>query len=200
MQGTQAPSDVRAEQNRVAAMHDDIVRELAREATHPVDASVSPQLPAGPAMTATRLESGLVSLIASLAGPEQTQPDFVGPTFAVELSPDATGEREGVQGRLEAGTYEIYVSELYPENPGKHVSIRVRPSDSTQCVLAYEILNKALAEAGYADKPMPRSLDSAVSFSKSLGAMKSFVRLDTDRHDSPRCVRHVSFNLGQADD
>ena len=200
MHGTQAPDDVRAEQNRVAAMNDDIVRELSGEATRSADASASRQLPVGPALTAAGLESGIVRLIADLIGPEQTQPDFVGEMLAVKLSPDATGEREGVQGGLEAGTYEIYVLELYPENPGKHVSIRVRPSDASRCVLAYEILSKALTESGYAGKPMPRSLDPSVSFSRSRGAIKTFVRLDTDRHDSPRCVRHVSFNLGQADD
>lgn len=197
MQGTQAHNDVRTEQNRVAAMHDDLVRELGGEAVHPVDASASLQLPSGPAMTAAGLESGIVSLIASVAGPDQTQPDFVGGVFGVELLPDATGERVGVQGRLEEGAYEIYVSELYPSSPGKHVSIRVRPLDSTRCLFAYEVLNKALTDAGYSGKPMPRSLDPGARFSRGMGAIKSFVRLDTDRHDSPRCVRHVSLNLEQ---
>lgn len=198
MQGTPAPDDARAEQDRVAAAIDEIAREVGG-ASKMGDASQPPPLPAGPALTAQALENGILRLIAALAGPEQTQPKVVGETLGLNLMPDGSGKLMGAQGHLDAGSYQIEVSPLYRGSPGKHVAISVAPSDGPNCPLAFGALAKALSASGYVGTPLPRSVDPSVSFSKSLGSLNAFVRLDTDLHDAPRCVWQVSFDLERTD-
>lgn len=198
MQGTPPLDDVRAEQDRVAALIDDIAREVGADSSRSADPVE--ELPAGPALTTADLEKGILRLIADLAGPDQTQADFVSSAFAVALKPDSRGKVTGAQGRLNAGTYEIAVSTLYRGNPGRHISILVEHPDKNTCLLTFDALAEALTSAGYVGQALPRSLDPRVSFSKSLGAIELFVSLDTDRHDAPRCVWQVSFDVEPVDD
>lgn len=199
MQGTPSPQDVRAEQDRVAAMVDDIAKDAAAGIEGAASASNPPVLPAGLAITSEALTAGIVRLVHALAGPAQTEADFVGQTLGVTLAPDGTGKGQGAHGSLEGGRYEVAVWPLYRNNPGRHVSIQVEPARASQCALAFDALSQALTAAGYVAKPLPRSLGPSVGFSKDVGAIKAFVRLDADRHDAPRCVWQVSIDLEQAD-
>lgn len=199
MQGKQPPQDARAEQDRVAGVVDDIARQVSTDAPGPSAASEPAPLPTGPVLSSEALEAGVVRLIEALTGPEQTQPEVVGPLLGVALAPDSAGTVTGAQGALGAGAYVIAVWPLHKDNPGLHVSIRVEPAEASQCALSFAALSGALTGAGYVGKPMPRALDPSVSFSKTLGANKAFIRLDTDAHDGPRCVGQLSVNLERTD-
>lgn len=186
-------ADVRAEQDRVAALVDEIAQQTSAH-SEPTHGSEPAPLPSGPALSAQALEAGIVRLINALVGEEQTTPQAVSTLLDVALAPDGRGRITGATGALGEGTYEIAVWPASAGNPGHQVSIRVHPK-TTNCALTVSRLTEVLDAAGYTGKPLPRPLGPSLSFSKVVGANKLFVFLDTDAHAAPRCVHHVSVEL-----
>lgn len=195
MQG--APStqdDIRAEQDRVAALADKAAVDAGGQVGQAATAAPAMTLTHGPALTPDVLTSGILRLARDLKGAEQTSPAFVEQVFGAALGPDDTGKRSGARGVFGAGTYVIEVETLYPGTPGQHVSVLLDAAKSKPCGLDYVRIVEQLEDAGYRGKRAPRGMDPSMNFSKDLGTMRGFVQLDIDGYDAP-CIWQVSFDL-----
>lgn len=203
MQGrplTQAEADASADAAAAAA---DAAAEADLRANPPVPSNEPDvvELQHGPTLTADDLEARLVRLASTIKKPDDTEAAQVARTLDLPLKPSNHSDITGLQGALGASTYEIEVMTLYPGSPGKHVSVRVRPAKGADCPLRFDRLRDALAAAtNYRLSKGLRFLEPYQTFSGVLAPdINIFIRLETDSHDAPTCVDHVTFELEAAD-
>lgn len=203
MQGrppTQVETDAAAD---AAAAASDAAAEAAARA-NPTPPSQEPEvveLPPGPALTADDLEARLVRLASAIKQPADTEPAQVARTLGLPMKPSNHSEITGIKGPLEAGAYEVEVMTLYRAAPGKHVSIRVEPTKGPGCPLRFNRLRDALTAATHYELSKGlRFLEPYQTFSSAIAPdLNIFIRLETDSHDAPECVKHVTFDLEKAD-
>ena len=155
------------------------------------------ELQTGPALTADDLEARLVRLARAIRQPDDTEAAQVARVLDLPLRPSNHSNITGVRGALGAGTYEDEVLTLYRTSPGKHVSIRVEPTEGMGCPLRFQRLRNALAAAtNYPLSQGPRFDAPSFTFSGVLSPeLNIYIRLEPDSHDAPECVSHVTFDL-----
>ncbi|UXA59853.1 hypothetical protein M0D48_12430 [Xanthomonas prunicola] len=186
-------ADLQREQDRAAAVSD---AALPAGSAPMMTWDGYPALQPGPALTPDQLLKQVEALAQALHAQADSDPVNIERVLGIELPPDAKGERRGVSGKTEQGTYDWAVWKGAPSLPGHRVELTVTPN----ACLAYDALKRQMETNGFRAYVPTFGDDQRITFDKIVGpSLGLYIAVTPDRRDEPTCVTVVSFEMERSD-
>ena len=187
-------TDMRAAQDQAAAFSD---ASIPTDSVPVPDQADYPALAKGPELTANRVVEQVHDLANALKSQADFSADQVQKVLEIDLPPDASARRRGVQGATKAGTYEWAVWKPVPTREGRRIALTLSPAEAC---LNFDAITKPLLAEGFQLYTPTSGDDRRITVHKNVatGALL-YLSITVDDRGAPTCASRMTFELEAGD-
>lgn len=187
-------TEMRAAQDQAAAASD---ASIPSDSSPVPDLGDYPALAKGPELTADRVVEQVHALANALRSHADFSADHVQKVLTIDLPPDASARRRGVQGTIGAGSYAWAVWKPVPTQDSHRITLTLTPAEAC---LNFDALTKPLLADGFQLYTPTSGDDRRVTVHKNVASGDLlYLSITVDDRSAPTCASRVTFEMEAGD-
>lgn len=187
-------TDTRAAHDQPAAFSD---ASIPTDSAPMPDLGDYPVLVKGPELTVNRVVEQVRDLANALKSQHDFSVDQVQKVLAIDLPPDASARRRGMQGVIGAGSYSWAVWKPVATQDSHRVALTLAPPDAC---LSFDALTQPLLAEGFQLYTPTSGDDRRITVHKTVASGDLlFLSITVDDRNAPTCASRVTFEMEPRD-
>lgn len=186
--------EMRAAQDQAAAFSD---ASIPTDSAPMPDLGDYPVLAKGPELTVNRVVEQVRDLANALKSQHDFSVDQVQKVLAIDLPPDASARRRGVQGAIGAGSYAWAVWKPVATQDSHRIALTLAPVDAC---LSFDAVTQPLLAEGFQLYTPTSGDDRRITVHKTVASGDLlFLSITVDDRNAPTCASRVTFEMEPRD-